>query len=254
LIFSLNVTEQHRQHERLMMTEKLAATGRLAATIAHEINNPLESVLNLIYLARTSLAEADTIKGYLLTAEKEITRVSHIARHTLGFYRDTSMPAQIELGALLKEVLVVYDSRLRAAGIKVRIDSSAKSTVKGLRGEMHQVLSNLVSNSIDAMPQPGTISISIEDSSWEGMPGVNITVADTGKGIPSENLPRLFVPFFTTKPDAGTGLGLWVVKQFVDSWSGRISVESSTDKDNHGTTFSLFVPVVALSKTRNKNI
>jgi PAS domain S-box-containing protein len=254
LIFSLNVTEQHRQHERLMMTEKLAATGRLAATIAHEINNPLESVLNLIYLARTSPAEADTIKGYLLTAEKEITRVSHIARHTLGFYRDTSMPAQIELGALLKEVLVVYDSRLRAAGIKVHTDCSAKLTVKGLRGEMHQVLSNLISNSIDAMPQPGKISISIEDASLEGMPGVNITVADSGKGIPSENLARLFEPFFTTKPDSGTGLGLWVVKQFVDSWSGRISVKSSTDKDNHGTTFSLFVPVVALSKTRNKNI
>ncbi len=149
---------------------------------------------------------------------------------------------------------MIHDSRLRAAKIEVHIDCSAKSTVRGLRGEMHQVLPNLISNSIDAMPQPGTISISIEDSSLEGKPGVNITVADTGKGIPSENLSRLFEPFFTTKPDAGTGLGLWVVKQYVDSWSGRISVESSTDKDNHGTTFSLFVPVVALSKTRNKNI
>ena len=104
------------------------------------------------------------------------------------------------------------------------------------------------------MPQPEKISISIEDSNLEGMKGVTITVADTGKGIPSENLPRLFEPFFTTKPDSGTGMGLWVVKQFVDSWSGQISVKSSTDKDNHGTTFSLFVPVVALSKTRNKNI
>jgi phosphoglycerate-specific signal transduction histidine kinase len=101
LIFSLDVTEQHMQQERLMLTEKLAATGRLAATIAHEINNPLESVLNLIYLSRTSPADAGTIKNYLLTAEKEITRVSHIARHTLGFYRDTSMPAVIDPEVLL---------------------------------------------------------------------------------------------------------------------------------------------------------
>jgi signal transduction histidine kinase len=253
-IFSLDVTDQHMQRERLMLTEKLAATGRLAATIAHEINNPLESVLNLIYLARTSIANADTLKKYLLTAEKEITRVSHIARHTLGFYRDTSMPAQIDPEALLKEVLIVYESRLRAAAIEVQVHCSAKSTVKGLRGEMHQVFSNLISNSIDAMPGSGTISIAIEDSIHDGTKGIDITFSDTGKGIPSENLLRLFEPFFTTKPNAGTGLGLWVVKQFIDSWRGRIEVESSTDKNSHGTTFHLFVPLVALSKTLNLKI
>jgi len=253
-IFSLDVTEQHLQQERLMMTEKLAATGRLAATIAHEINNPLESVLNLIYLSRTSMANADSIKQYLLTAEKEITRVSHIARHTLGFYRDTSMPAQIDLEALLKEVLVVYESRLRAAAIQVQVHCSANSTVKGLRGELHQVFSNLISNSIDAMPEPGKISIAIEDSPRDGTKGIDITFSDTGKGISAEDLPRLFEPFFTTKPNAGTGLGLWVVKQFIDSWSGHIAVESSTDKDMHGTTFRLFVPLVALSKTQNTKI
>jgi PAS domain S-box-containing protein len=247
LIFSLDVTEKHMQHERLMLTEKLAATGRLAATIAHEINNPLESVLNLIYLSRTSLADADTIKQYLLTAEKEITRVSHIARHTLGFYRDTSKPILIDPEALLKEVLVVYESRLRAAGIEVQIHHSAKSEVKGLRGELHQVLSNLISNSIDAMPEPGTISIVIEDSHWDGTKGIDVAFSDTGKGIPSENIPHLFEPFFTTKPNAGTGLGLWVVKQFIDSWGGRISVESSIDRANRGTTFRLFIPLVALS-------
>jgi len=174
-IFSLDVTEQHLQQERLMMTEKLAATGRLAATIAHEINNPLESVLNLIYLSRTSMTNADSIKQYLLTAEKEITRVSHIARHTLGFYRDTSMPAQIDLEALLKEVLIVYESRLHAAAIPVQVHCSANSTVKGLRGEMHQVFSNLISNSIDAMPEPGKISIAIRDSYRDGTKGIEIT-------------------------------------------------------------------------------
>jgi len=254
LIFSLDVTEQHMQQERLMLTEKLAATGRLAATIAHEINNPLESVLNLIYLSRTSPADAGTIKNYLLTAEKEITRVSHIARHTLGFYRDTSMPAVIDPEVLLREVLVVYESRLRAAGIDVQLHCSAESTIKGLRGEMHQVFSNLISNSIDAMPEPGEIAIAIEDAQLNGTRGIDVTFSDTGKGIPSENLSRLFEPFFTTRTNAGTGLGLWVVKQFVDSWGGRIMVASSTDKESHGTTFNLFVPLVALSKTQNVKI
>jgi len=200
------------------------------------------------------MTNADSIKQYLLTAEKEITRVSHIARHTLGFYRDTSMPAQIDLEALLKEVLIVYESRLRAAAIQVQVHCSASSTVKGLRGELHQVFSNLISNSIDAMPEPGKISIAIRDSYRDGTKGIEITFSDTGKGISAENLPRLFEPFFTTKPNAGTGLGLWVVKQFIDSWSGHIAVESSTDKDMHGTTFRLFVPLVALSKTQNTKI
>lgn len=253
LIFSLDVTEKHLQHERLMLTEKLAATGRLAATIAHEINNPLESVLNLIYLARISLAQDNTIEQYLSTAEKEITRISHIARHTLGFYRDTSMPAHIDLEALLKEVLVVYESRLRAAGIEVQLHSTARSTVEGLRGEMHQVFSNLISNSIDATAQPGKIEISIEDSRLNDVQGIGITFSDTGRGISAESLRRVFEPFFTTKPNSGTGLGLWVVKQFIESWSGRINVDSSTDKSHHGTTFSLFIPLVALSKRRIAN-
>ena len=253
-IFALDVTDQHLQRERLMLTEKLAATGRLAATIAHEINNPLESVLNLIYLARTSRSDADKIQEYLTTAEKEITRVSHIARHTLGFYRDTSMPMKIDARALLDEVLTVYDSRLRAAGVQMHIDCRARSTIKGLRGELHQVLSNLISNAIDAITDHGELWITIEDRELDGKPFVHIEVRDNGKGIPRENLTRLFEPFFTTKPNSGTGLGLWVVKQFVDTWGGHISVESSTEEDSHGTTFDLYVPLVALSKQMNVNI
>lgn len=253
-IFALDVTDQHLQRERLMLTEKLAATGRLAATIAHEINNPLESVLNLIYLARTSRSDADKIQQYLATAEKEITRVSHIARHTLGFYRDTSMPTQIEPRPLLDEVLTVYESRLRAAGIKLHVDCSARSMIKGLRGEFHQVLSNLVSNAIDAIMDHGEMWITIEDRERDGKPFVYIEVRDNGKGISQENLTRLFEPFFTTKPNSGTGLGLWVVKQFVDTWGGHISVESTTEEDRHGTKFELYVPLVALSKQKNVDV
>ena len=248
-IFAQDVTDQRRQRERLLVSEKLAATGRLAATIAHEINNPLESVLNLIYLARTSRAQAERIEEFLLTAEKELHRVAHIARHTLGFYRETSVPVQIDLAALISEALTVYESRLRSSGIEIQKDFAVVPPVLGLRGEMHQVFSNLFSNAIDAMRHGGTLSVTLRSAEDQGRLGVAIHVEDTGTGIPAENLDRLFEPFFTTKTNAGTGLGLWVVRQFVDSWGGRIEVTSRTSMPDRGTSFNLFVPLVSTQKT-----
>lgn len=248
-IFTQDITDQRVQQERLLISEKLAATGRLAATIAHEINNPLESVLNLIYLARTSRSQAEKIQEFLATAEKELTRVSHIARHTLGFYRETAKPAQIDLAALLEEVLRVYESRMQAAGIEVRKKFSAAPSVQALRGEMHQVFSNLFSNAIDAMSRGGMLTITLSAAEENAQPGVAIRVKDNGTGIAAGNLSRLFEPFFTTKPTAGTGLGLWVVKQFVESWGGRIEVTSSTEAQTRGTAFDLFIPMIALSQS-----
>lgn len=247
-IFAQDITDQRLQRERLLISEKLAATGRLAATIAHEINNPLESVLNLIYLARTSRAQASTIEEFLLTAEKELHRVSHIARHTLGFYRETSVPVPIDLPALLTEVLTVYESRFRSSGIEVRRDFAVVPSFEALRGEMHQVFSNLFSNAIDAMRQGGTLTVTLRSAEEEGRPGVAVSIQDTGTGIPAQNLSRLFEPFFTTKPNAGTGLGLWVVRQFVDSWGGSIDVASRTTMPDRGTSFNLFVPLVSAQR------
>jgi PAS domain S-box-containing protein len=252
-IFVQDVTERRLHQERLLLSEKLAATGRLAATIAHEINNPLESVLNLIYLARTSRDQSERIREILITAEKEVTRVSHIARHTLGFYRDTSAPTQIDMPALMEEVLTVYDSRLRAVGIDVRKDFTALPSIQALRGEMHQVFSNLFSNAIDAMRDGGTLTIVLREAEENSRSGICIRIEDSGVGIPPENLARLFEAFFTTKPDAGTGLGLWVVKQFVESWGGRIEVMSSVESDTHGTAFNLFIPLIAVSQSPRKN-
>jgi signal transduction histidine kinase len=247
-IFAQDVTERRMQQERLLLSEKLAATGRLAATIAHEINNPLESVLNLIYLARTSPDQAEKIEGFLSTAENEVTRVSHIARHTLGFYRESSVPALIDMGSLLDEVLTVYQSKLRAGGIEIRKDFADVPTIKALRGEMHQVFSNLLSNAIDAMHEGDMLSIAVRGVEEDGHAGVEVRIEDSGIGIPPENLPKLFDAFFTTKPSSGTGLGLWVVKQFIDSWGGSIRVTSSADANAHGTTFTLFLPMVAVSQ------
>ena len=252
-IFVQDVTERRLHQERLLLSEKLAATGRLAATIAHEINNPLESVLNLIYLARTSREQSARIREILITAEKEVTRVSHIARHTLGFYRDTSAPSQIDMSTLVEEVLTVYDSRLRAVGIDVQKDFGALPPVEALRGEMHQVFSNLFSNAIDAMRDGGTLTVVLREAEENNPVGIRIRVEDNGVGIPPENLARLFEAFFTTKPNAGTGLGLWVVKQFVESWGGRIEVTSSVEPEKHGTAFNLLVPLVAMSQPPRKS-
>jgi PAS domain S-box-containing protein len=252
-IFVQDVTERRMQQERLLLSEKLAATGRLAATIAHEINNPLESVLNLIYLARTSRGQTEKIEEFLSTAENEVTRVSHIARHTLGFYRESSVPALIDMGSLLDEVLTVYQSKLQAAGIEVRKDFADVPTIKALRGEMHQIFSNLLSNAIDAMREGGKLSIAVRDAEEDGHTGVEVRIEDSGIGIPPENLPKLFDAFFTTKPSSGTGLGLWVVKQFIDSWGGSICATSSTDAGLHGTAFTLFLPLVAVSQSAHLN-
>jgi signal transduction histidine kinase len=251
-LFGRDITDSRLQQEKLLLSEKLAATGRLAATIAHEINNPLESVLNLIYLARTSRAQIGTIREYLETAEKELNRVSHIARHTLGFYRETSVPANVDLAVLVEEVLTVYDSRLRASSIEVVKNFAIVPAIRALRGEIHQVFSNLISNAIDAMRNGGRLKVSIRQPDEGRGLGVLVVVEDSGTGIPEENLPRLFEPFFTTKPSAGTGLGLWVVRQFVASWGGAISVESKTDAQNHGTTFTLFLPLEAASDSQSK--
>jgi PAS domain S-box-containing protein len=251
-VFTEDVTERRVQQEKLLLSEKLAATGRLAATIAHEINNPLESVLNLIYLARTSRAETAKVRQYLETAEKEITRVSHIARHTLGFYRETSVPSEIDLAALLEEVLAVYDSRLRASNIVLTKDFVVVPAIRGLRGEFHQVFSNLISNAIDAMRDGGSLRIAMREPEGGRDLGVVVSLEDTGMGIPPENIPRLFEPFFTTKPAAGTGLGLWVVRQFVLSWGGTIDVQSSTDSPKHGTAFTIFFPLIAVTDAKLK--
>jgi PAS domain S-box-containing protein len=243
-IFIQDVSEKRRQQQQLLVTEKLAATGRLAATIAHEINNPLESVLNLLYLSRISRsATREKINEYLLTAEQELTRVSQIARHTLGFYRDTSVPSEVDLARVLDDVLTIYNSRLSAANIQVVKQFQPVPPLHALRGELHQIFSNLVSNAIDAMRGGGRLLLSLTEDEHEGRPGIRALVEDNGSGIAEKNLDRLFEPFFTTKVSVGTGLGLWVVKQFIQDHGGAITVESTTGVNDHGTRFMIFLPL-----------
>jgi signal transduction histidine kinase len=241
-----DISERKQTEAALRRTEKLAAAGRLAATIAHEINNPLEAVTNLLYLAKM---QPDEAKEYLLLADQELARVTHIARQTLGFYRDTSSPTSVNIFETLENVLFLYAKRLDSRRIVVRKRYDPDVRVMGFAGELRQVLSNVISNSMDAIGHNGTISIKVAaGSSWkdERVPGVRITIGDTGPGIRPEHLEKIFEPFFTTKVDIGTGLGLWVSRGIVQKHHGFMRVRSSTAPGRSGTVFSIFLPAHAL--------
>jgi PAS domain S-box-containing protein len=236
------ISDRKRLERQLLQSEKLAVTGRMAATIAHEINNPLASVLNLIYLARTSTS-LNNAHSYMKTAEAELGRVSHIARQTLGYYRESGDPVTVLLPELIEEVISVYQGKLSAVGITVDCRFEAHSPITASKGELIQVLSNLIANSIDAMPRGGVLQIEVKRAVEPA--GVDITIRDHGTGISQENLNRVFEPFFTTKGNLGTGIGLWVVKQIIERHGGRITLTSNTDSDSSGTTILIFLPLTA---------
>jgi len=243
--------EQFKQaQEALRRSEKLAVAGRLAASIAHEINNPLEAVTNLLYLIRHSDTLTEAL-GYLGTAEQELSRVTEIVTQTLKFYRQPSQPALLEVNEVLDSLLLLFQPRLTAANIKVKKEFANVGPIMGLSGELRQVFANLITNAIDAMRDGGTLPIRVRHARElaNGLrPGVRISIADTGSGIPPEIRPRIFEPFVSTKPSTGTGLGLWVSSEIVQKHSGSIRLKSRTSRDP-GTVFSVFIPSEAPSSS-----
>lgn len=232
----------------LMQTEKLAAVGRLASSIAHEINNPLESVTNLIYLARESAWNPET-REYLDIADRELRRVSVIANQTLRFHKQSSKPQWITCEGLIGSALSVYQGRLVNSSVEVERCTRAASLVLCFEGEIQQVLSNLIINAIDAMhPHGGRLLIrSREGTDWKtGRKGLILTVADTGSGMSPDTAAKIFEPFFTTKEIGGTGLGLWVSYEIVERHGGTLAVRSSQRKGHSGTVFTLFLPFEAV--------
>lgn len=225
-----------RTQQALVESEKLAVAGKLAATIAHELNNPLEAVMNLLYLARTNPETAGSIRDLLTRAETELSRAAHIARQTLGFYREAARPGTVDVAALSDELLGVLDYRLSRHGVRVERQYRTPAYAFGLPGEIRQVLSNLVGNAIDACPNGGTMVVRTSASRDAT---VRITISDTGCGIPPEHRARLFEPFFTTKGEFGNGLGLWASRQIVERHGGRIQFRS---KPGRGTVVSVVLP------------
>jgi len=236
-----DLSVQKRSEEAIRRSEKLATAGRLAASVAHEINNPLEAVLNLLYLARH---DPERAQQYLSMAEVEVHRVANLAQQTLGFVRDTQSPSRLDPALIMDETLILYSRKLETKGIRVSRRYSPKLEISAYSGEVRQLLANLVVNAVDAMEQGGVLQVRVEAAhEWStGNSGVRITVADNGSGIPADNLPRIFEPFYTTKVESGTGLGLWVSRGIVQKHGGSIRVRSRVDGQRSGTVFSVFLP------------
>jgi PAS domain S-box-containing protein len=239
-----DITERRMSEGALMRAEKLAAAGRLAASVAHEVNNPLEGLTNLVYIALRS-NDLDEIRRLLAQAESELGRIAHITRQSLGFYRETSTPAHFKPATIVREVADFYTSRATSLGVSFVVNTSTEREVLGSAGELRQILSNLLANSLDACASGSTIRIeasSAIDPRDLSRPGVRITIADTGFGIPPKHLESIFEPFFTTKKDTGTGLGLWVSRELVEKHGGSLRVRSRTTNPLCGTVFSIFLP------------
>ncbi len=228
----------------LLRSEKLAVTGRLAASIAHEINNPLEAVTNLLYLMRAD-PSPDMLKQYLTQAEEELARVTEITKQTLRFYREPSLPSATAVSSVVDSVLTLHRSRLRAAGVTVERElKSASPMVLSTPGELRQVMANIIGNATDAMRGGGRLRIRISDHHCGRQPRnyVRVTIADNGTGIPPEVLPTIFEPFITTKGETGTGLGLWVTSEIIKRNNWRIRVRSCRNPGRSGTAFSIVIP------------
>lgn len=243
--FIADLTLQKKSEELLRRTEKLAVAGRLAASIAHEINNPLEAVTNCLYLAAQTTISDDT-RGYIQLAQSELDRVAQITVQTLRFYRGSTRAAQVDVHDLIETVLALLESRLRGFQIKVVRQFRAKNSIIAQDGEIRQVLANLIGNAMDALPQGGRVVLRTATAhNWKtGAPGLAITVADNGTGMDRNTLEHLFEPFFSTKGITGTGLGLWISNEIVAKHNGVMRVRSRqvSDSVRGGTVFRLFLP------------
>jgi signal transduction histidine kinase len=241
---SRDLTELRMAQSAAIHAEKLATAGRMAASIAHEINNPLEAVTNFIFLAQAAEGVPDEVRRYLDLADRELTRVAHIARQTLGFYRSTSVNRWLTVTDLVRDALIIYERRLRNKDLSVEVSVDPDLQIYGKDGELRQALLNLVANAIDACHSGGRIWIRAQkNKNWtngaEG--GIRFTMADNGVGIPQEIQPRIFLPFFTTKTDVGTGIGLWVTKCLIEQRGGYVRFRSRQG-DRGGTVMSFFLP------------
>jgi PAS domain S-box-containing protein len=236
-------TARKRAEKALLQSEKLASVGRLASSIAHEINNPLEAVTNLLYILETQFSEPKA-KEFVAMAQEELARVSHIATHTLRFHKQSSGRTYLDLSTLTDSVFGLYRGRLKNQNIATVNDSVQASPLYCFENELRQVFVNLVSNAFDAMRSGGQLTIRNRDVTLypSGERGVRITVADTGSGMAPETIARLFEPFFSTKGIGGTGLGLWISRDLIQKNGGRIWVRSRHHIPRRGTLVSMTFP------------
>jgi PAS domain S-box-containing protein len=246
LEISRDISTRLQAEEALRQTEKLAAMGRVAGIIAHEINNPLEAITNAFFLLRDHPSLDADARYYASLAEQELVRVSHITRQTLSFYREAKQPVNLSVSALLDDVLELQTRRLQLSKIELEKRYHAEGHLQGFPVELKQVFLNLIGNAIQAMPQGGKLRVTVRET-WRSngsVPGISIGIVDTGAGINPDDARHLFEPFFSTKSEKGTGLGLWISRGIVQKYEGTIRFRSVRRGSDIATCFRVFIPLM----------
>jgi PAS domain S-box-containing protein len=253
LLIGTDNSARKRVEEALLRSEMLASAGRMSASIAHEINNPLEAIMNTLYIVRTSANLSEQARVYLDTADGELMRIAHITRQTLGFYREFSAVTSNPACDLIDSVVNLLQAKIKSNRATVQQQCAGQLQVMGVAGELRQVLANLLVNSLDAIDLGCRIvlraSASVDPNN--GRQRIRVTVADSGHGMGAATMKQIFDPFFTTKGSVGTGLGLWVCKQLIEKNGGSIHVRSNTGGARRGTTFSIVLPSEAAMPAAN---
>ncbi len=243
--YCVDITRRKRTDLALIRTEKLAVAGRLAASIAHEINNPLDAATNLLYLLRDRVHDPEGLT-YLDDAVAQLERVATISQQTLRFSRSSNRVSQHRPSELVESTLHLLGPKLKLSGTTVRMEVRRDPLIHCSAGEIQQILTNLINNAVDAMGQGGTLRLRVSESGgWktDGDSEARITIADNGSGMAGDVLRHMREPFFTTKQDHGTGLGMWVVYELTERHGGRLTVRTRTAGERRGTVFSLSLPL-----------
>jgi two-component system, NtrC family, sensor kinase len=244
LEISRDITAQLQAEDALRKAEKLAAMGRVAGIIAHEINNPLDAIMNAFYLLRNHSSLDEDARKYTTIAEEELARVVHITRQSLSFYRESKEAVRVLITEILNDILSLQSRLLQRNGIVLEKDYRSDGPVLGFPGEFKQVFLNLIGNAIQAMPEGGRLRVRVSEGLEQGRQrhGIRVLICDTGSGIRPEDAKQLFEPFFTTKSTKGTGLGLWISKGIVQKYEGVIRFRSMRLLQGNITAFSVFIP------------
>lgn len=252
IVVLTDITDTKLAEYAIRTAEKLAATGKLAHAIAHEINNPLEALVNLIYLASSATRIGD-VHQFLEQANNEVARISRITKQSLAFHRDTQYAVPLDVGGVVEDVVALYGKMAETRKVRLVYDRAPTLSVHGFPGQLSQVFGNLVRNATEAAP-PGTdVQVRVRPSHRAGRDGTLVTIHDQGAGIPKAVQEQMFDPFFTTKELKGSGLGLWVSKTLILRHHGTIRFRTSTGDCGSGTTFQVFLPINALNQAALEN-
>jgi PAS domain S-box-containing protein len=256
LEISRDITAQLKAEHALRRAERLAAMGRVAGIIAHEINNPLEAITNTFYLLRDHPSLDEEARYFAKLGEEELSRVSHITRQTLGFYRESEHSVKVSISSILDEILELQARRMEFNNIALDKQYRTKGTIWGFPVELRQVFLNLIANAVQAMPGGGKLRLHVFESSWRHhrRPEVCVCICDTGTGIDPEHAKHLFEPFFTTKSTKGTGLGLWISKGIIQKYGGTIRFRSAKFGGQRITCFRVLLPDADIQGMTNPNM